>query len=297
MVVIHFKRSEKEEFIHDAHVGTSVDELTDQLCTLHNARVRLQCIAKGLEDLAEHGPLRSEAMRGLTTPETISPALSCLSEEERSFECAEPTSSQVLKPDKTGWRCGRAPSADLAAKLHQAVQKIKEALHSGPGGPKVSFTLAEASELELFAKGAVMIVYPGYYGLPCWDPIYVLLEQPQEASKLFTEVDWLSARDSSLWWAKKELTRGKPLSSFIGQNEKTKLVVKIAKRGQGPPLSEPPIDKETHVKMLSFYHRKQEEQKKLEEANEDDYLNSHWADPHALKKNLVTGGRSITFRR
>ena len=38
--------------------------------------------------------------------------------------------------------------------------------------------------------------------------------------------------------------------------------------------------------MLSFYHQKQEEQKKLEEDNEDNHLNSGWADNRNLKSQL-----------
>ena len=38
--------------------------------------------------------------------------------------------------------------------------------------------------------------------------------------------------------------------------------------------------------MLSFYHRKQEEAKTLEQENEDDYMNSAWANPKALKAQL-----------
>ena len=34
---------------------------------------------------------------------------------------------------------------------------------------------------------------------------------------------------TQLWWAGKELQRGKKLQDFIGKNEKTKLIVKIQK--------------------------------------------------------------------
>lgn len=43
-------------------------------------------------------------------------------------------------------------------------------------------------------------------------------------------------------------------------------------------MREPLIDSETHKKMLAFYHKKTEEQKKLEEDNDDAYLNAAWAD-------------------
>ncbi len=55
------------------------------------------------------------------------------------------------------------------------------------------------------------------------------------------------------------------------------------------------IDPETHKKMLSFYHKKTEEQKKLEEDNEDAYMNSAWADTHQLKGSLHGQG-NIKFK-
>ena len=39
----------------------------------------------------------------------------------------------------------------------------------------------------------------------------------------------LDESTSQLWWAGKELQRGKKLQDFIGKNEKTKLIVKIQK--------------------------------------------------------------------
>lgn len=35
--------------------------------------------------------------------------------------------------------------------------------------------------------------------------------------------------EARLWWAGKELQRGKKLSDYIGKNEKTKIVVKVQK--------------------------------------------------------------------
>ena len=36
--------------------------------------------------------------------------------------------------------------------------------------------------------------------------------------------------------------------------------------------------------------------KKLEVNNEDDYLNSPWANPNNLKSHLIDGGRGIQWR-
>ena len=43
--------------------------------------------------------------------------------------------------------------------------------------------------------------------------------------------------------------------------------------------------------MLQFYHRKQEEQKKLEEDNEDQFMNSAWADNRNMKAQMHGTGQ------
>ncbi len=71
----------------------------------------------------------------------------------------------------------------------------------------------------------------------------------------------INEKEATLWWAGKELFRGKILSDYIGKNEKTKIVAKLQKTGAGAPVREPMIDEETHKKMLSYYYKKQEEMK------------------------------------
>jgi len=39
--------------------------------------------------------------------------------------------------------------------------------------------------------------------------------------------EYLTAKETSLWWAGKELLRGKLLLDYVGKNEKTKIVVKL----------------------------------------------------------------------
>jgi hypothetical protein len=73
---------------------------------------------------------------------------------------------------------------------------------------------------------------------------------------------------------------------LFGKNEKQKFVVKMQKKGQGAPVREPTIDEKTHKEMLSFYHKKQEEQKLLAEDDEDAYLNSVWANNKGLKASM-----------
>ena len=136
-----------------------------------------------------------------------------------------------------------------------------------------------------------MMAYPAYHGLGEWEPIKVILENGEEFDDKMDLSDDLWADKSTIWICGKELHAGKLFSDFFGNNEKQKFVVKVQKRGSGAPQREPLIDPETHKKMLSFYHKKQEEQKKLEDDNEDAFMNSAWADGKQLKQSLQgTGG-------
>jgi hypothetical protein len=49
----------------------------------------------------------------------------------------------------------------------------------------------------------------------------------------------LDPEGSVLWFAGKALAQDKPLSDYVGRNERTKAVVKLQKKGQGAPAREP----------------------------------------------------------
>jgi len=125
-------------------------------------------------------------------------------------------------------------------------------------------------------KGAVTIVYP--MGLPPHDPIKMEFDNEEDLSGTQASLKVIPADGGALWWAGKELMPGKSLSDFVGKNEKTKLVVKLQKKGAGPPGREAPISEEEKKKMMLHSYRRQEELKKLEEDEENAYLDSAWAD-------------------
>lgn len=70
----------------------------------------------------------------------------------------------------------------------------------------------------------------------------------------------------------------------------------MTEKGSGAPVKENPISQDVHKEMLSYYYKKQEEQKKLESNDEDDYLNSPWADPDRLKRELH-GATNLTWKQ
>lgn len=68
---------------------------------------------------------------------------------------------------------------------------------------------------------------------------------------------------ASLWWAGKEMEKGKAVGEYFGKNEKSKVIVKVQKWGSQQPLREPPVDAETYQKMVKYYYRKVEETKEM----------------------------------
>ena len=70
----------------------------------------------------------------------------------------------------------------------------------------------------------------------------------------------------------------------------------MTKAGSGAPMREAPIDEETRIKLMSMYHKKQEELKKIESNNEEDFKHSTWANPNNLKSYLVGGGQGVKWK-
>ncbi len=96
----------------------------------------------------------------------------------------------------------------------------------------------------------------------------------------------MDVESTTLWVAGKEFQRGKLVSDRLGKNEKTKVVAKLQKKGSGPPGREPIVNEEERKAMMAHYFKRQEELKRLGEADEDDYLNSEWADTKQMKRSL-----------
>lgn len=98
----------------------------------------------------------------------------------------------------------------------------------------------------------------------------------------------LDGDTASLWVAGKEFERRQYVSDRLGRNEKTKVIGKLQSQGSGPPTRDTTVNEEEQKAMMAHYFKRQEELKKLakSELDGDDYLNSAWADPKEMKKNL-----------
>jgi hypothetical protein len=144
-------------------------------------------------------------------------------------------------------------------------------------------------------RGAVTMAYP--MGLPAYDGVRLLLEDgPDRDDAVLREQmgnDYMDASSATLWWAGKEFVRDQSVGDRVGRNEKTKVVARLQARDGGAPAREPAVSEDERRAMMAWYFKKQEEAKSLTEDNDDAYLNAAWANPKALKSDLLgTGGIS-----
>ncbi|CAI2375911.1 unnamed protein product [Moneuplotes crassus] len=293
MVLIHFKKTDKNQFLYESTVKTKVDDLIHELVELNNMRLKVDRLAVSMEELATKGPQRPEELRGLEH----------LDEYVKSEDLTVINGLKKMPPqtgtreviDETHYRTGWILDEEMVEEMLEGVRKAKSVIHIDNIAKKKPIAMEELNELVDWFRGMTMKAYPAFHGLGEWEPVLVLLENKEEIDHTLHGTDDMEEEKAQIWWAGKELARGKLLQDYVGKNDKSKIIVKMQHKGSGAPVREPLIDEESHKKMLSFFHKKQEEQKKLEEDDEDSYMNSAWANPKQLKDQLH-GMSDIKFR-
>ncbi|XP_019727927.1 cilia- and flagella-associated protein 298 [Hippocampus comes] len=277
MVILHVKRGDESHFLFSAGVQEAVDVLVRDITAIFNGRLKVGRICAEMAELAEHGVTLPPNMQGLTDEQLVDLKL----KDEWEDKCV-PSGGAVFKKDDIGRRNGHAPNEKMKAVLLKTVDEAKALISKKQVEVNVCVTMAMVKEALAQLRGAVMIAYP--MGLPPHDPIRMELEDREDLSGTQASLQVLEESECQLWWAAKEMQRGKKLQDYIGKNDKTKLVVKIQKKGQGAPAREPLVTNEQHKQMMLHYYRRQEELKKLEEADDDSYMDSEWSDRQALKR-------------
>lgn len=69
----------------------------------------------------------------------------------------------------------------------------------------------------------------------------------------------------------------------------------IFQRGQGAPVREAPLNEQGQKNLMAYYFKKQEEEKKLAENEDNDYVNSTWANNKSLKSHF-NGITNVSWR-
>mmetsp|Transcript_22661 Transcript_22661/g.54230 ORF Transcript_22661/g.54230 Transcript_22661/m.54230 type:complete len:300 (+) Transcript_22661:70-969(+) len=291
MVVLNVKNSEQERFLFETTVDAVVRDVLQEVVQLHNLRMRVHRLKYEGEELAKYGPAKRLDQQGID--EYQEEAV-----EKGKFYCQDPTGR------RTGNACDPEVSKVWAEQglqkmtprfilllvpseqvLRKTLESAEQTVHKDNADRKISLTKKMLDDCLDEIRGAVMICYP--MGLPEWDPVRGALEGCEELSGTSYASDDLELDKAQLWFAGKQMQPEKLLKDYVGRHEKTKAVVKLQKAGAGPPAREPVVDPETQKAMVAYYHKKQEEMKKLEEDSDDSFLNSSWTNDGSLKKHFA----------
>ncbi|XP_078617822.1 cilia- and flagella-associated protein 298-like [Branchiostoma floridae x Branchiostoma japonicum] len=288
MVVLHVKKGEESQFLYETTVAAALDDVIREVTAIYNGRLKVERICAEMEELADHGVTLPGNMQGLTDEQIEELKL----KDEWGEKCV-PSGGAVFNQDEIGRRNGQAPNDKMKEVLKKTVSEAKALISRKQVQANVQVTRQLVKDALDQLRGATMIVYP--MGLPPHDPIRMELDDKEELEGTQASLQVIPEEQASLWFSGKEMHRGKNLRDYVGKNEKTKIVAKIQKRGQGPPGREPVFSEEDKKQMMLHAYRKQEEMKKLAEDNEDAYMNSDWADTGKLKQDLH-GIRNVSWR-
>lgn len=259
-------------FVYRTECKEDAGEVTTALAALHNRRLALLRLAAHVEDLASMGPVRVDGEQPRER-----------SEEEEQSKAADPT----------GRRTGAVPEGEARAALEQAAREAVAAVTNK--NLSMSRPLSAETVEEHFGRVAAAVDAAFPDGLPESEPAREIVEGRENLEGHAAGKSVLDPATAVLWFAGKRMEAGRPLSDFVGTNDKCKIKAKLSKKGANAPQREPRVDEETKKKMMAMWHKKQQAAKELEEESEDSYLNSAWADSRAFRRN-VHGQGEISWR-
>jgi hypothetical protein len=256
-----------------------VNDLTQQLLVIYNGRLKVFRLCDELLQLAKQGVSLPANMQGLTDDQIRELKLV----DDWAERCT-PSGGYEEVVDPLGRRGGRAPLENMRQILERCSKEARALLSKDRAAQEYCMKQDDVEEALRLITGAVTIVYP--MGLPPHDPIRQELQNEEDLAGTQASLEVIPENEAVLWFCGKEMTRGKVLSDFVGKNEKTKVVIKLSKKSQGPPAREPVVSQQEQREMMAYYYRKQEDMKKLEQASREDDsgLNSEWADGEQLKR-------------
>ncbi|XP_050431091.1 cilia- and flagella-associated protein 298-like [Adelges cooleyi] len=290
MVLIHVKHGDESQFLYDASLETLVDDCTLNITTIYNGRLKISRICSELEELKKHGTLLPSEIMGLTDEQ-----VSELKLVDTWGEKCIPSGGFTYNKDPIGRRNGKQPNEQMQNLLTKTIEDAKACVSKKLVQSQITLTQKKIQEALDMLRGVVMIIYP--MNLPPHDNIRLELENNEDLTGTHASLEVIEPSAAQLWFSGRELLRDsdKKMRDFLGRNEKTKIVLKLTKTGSGPPAREPPLSEQDRKLLMAHAYKKQEELKKLNQDDDDVYLNSSWADGGSLKRSLHQVG-DISWR-
>ncbi|XP_053981690.1 cilia- and flagella-associated protein 298 isoform X2 [Hylaeus volcanicus] len=279
MVRLHVKKGEESQFLYDTHVEARVEDVVYDIAIIYNGRLKISRICYEIEELAKHGPMLPHNMMGLTDEQIEELKL----KDEWGEKCV-PMDGWTFNKDVIGRRNGRQPNAKMREVLERTIGEARAMVSKKLVQQDKLVTQKLVQEALDNLRGAVTIVYP--MGLPPHDVIRQEFENTEDLSGTQASLEVIDLQLAQLWFSGKEMLPGKKLKDYLGRNEKTKIIVKLQKRGAGRPAREPVMSEEQRKQLMLHAYNRQEQLKKLEQDDDDEYLNSPWADGGSLKRHF-----------
>lgn len=288
MVLLHIKRGNESQFLFETSVTTPISQLNKEIVSIYNGRLKIGRICSEMEELANHGPMFPPEILGLTEEQVDE-----LKFVDEYAETVIPSGGWVYNRDPVGRRNGRQPQEKMQEILRKAIDDAKQMVSKHLVNENKTLTLKEVQNAIDILRGAVTIVYP--MNLPPHDTIHMEFTNCEDLSGTQASHEVIEPVKMQLWFAGRQLLVESRLCNYLGNNEKCKVILKIVKHGEGAPGREPVFSEEAHKQIMLQQYRRQEELKRLEEDEDDSYLNSKWADNTNLKQQLH-GIQNINFR-
>lgn len=279
MVILHIKHGDESQFLLETTVQSTVDDVLSSVVMIYNGRLKIYRICADMEMLAEHGPSLPPEMHGLTGEQ-----IQELKLKDEWAEICEASGGFNLKTDVCGRRNGRQPLEKMQEVLRKTIAEAKGIISKEQVKSNTFLTEQHICDALDILRGAIMIVYP--MNLPPYDPIREELENRECLSGTQDQKRVLDLPVTQLWFAGKELQCGKKLLDYIGRNEKSKVILKVQCRGQGAPGREPVLTEDQRKQLMVAEFKRREELKRLQEDDDDSYLDSTWADSRQLQRSF-----------
>lgn len=289
MVRLQLKRGDQNQFIFVAPTTTPIRQLCADITTIYNGRLKVDRIAAEVDELAKHGPMLPPDILGLTDEQVAE-----LKRVDPYAETCVPQQGFDHCPDPVGRRNGRAPRAEQQRTLRTACETARAMISAKElVAADRDLTAAQVQRAIDELRGALMIVYP--MQLPPHDPIRAELTNTEDLSGMQAANEVMDPAKAELWFAGKQMLAEKRLGDYVGRTEKTKVIVKLQRCGEGAPGREPVISEAARKQLMLHQYRRQEELKKLELDEDDAYMGARWADGRAMQKQLH-GLDNVRFR-
>ncbi|XP_025156523.1 UPF0769 protein C21orf59 homolog [Harpegnathos saltator] len=254
MVRLHVKKGDESQFLYDTQLEASVNDVIRDIVAIYNGRLKISRICYEIEELAKHGPMLPPDIMGLTDEQVQELKL----KDEWADRCV-PMGGWTFNKDQIGRRNGRQPNEKMQEVLKRTIEDARAMTSKKLVQQEKLVTQKTVQEALDILRGAVTIVYP--MGLPPHDVIRQEFENTEDLSGTQASLEVIDEQLAQLWFSGKELTPGKKMKDFLGNNEKTKIIAKLQKRGSGRPAREPLMSEDERKQLMLHAYRRQEQLK------------------------------------